>query len=266
MPNRRAWGTLNQRTGVVPPVDTPPNTLFGANLWAWYQPSGISHSSGTVSVWNDNGAATTRDLTAIGGTLSTTTINGVTAVNFLVASNHAMTATSLDPSINLSLAGKTQITVFAVASFRSPTEAFGGFLAYGSTNTANAYDAGSAWLGALRNNTNDEITGASTGSFTAATPGETPFYRFCTVWDGTNSKFYINNVLQATSAAFTAALTGAGPPTGTERLMLGAAIAGGSHSFKWDGKIGEVAIIVDTVPTDYQRGSYDLNLKNKFGL
>ena len=260
MPNRKAWGTLNQRTpSGAAPVDTPPNTLFGANLWMWLNPTNID-TPGGHTYWGD-ASGNTRYVQGFGPAV--TTIGSLAAVDF-TASGAALTNISADPNWNFSLAGQTLITVWGVASFRSSTGAYGGFAAYGSTNSANSYDAGSTWLGVVRDNTNNALSGAG-GTPVSLTPGATPIYRFCTVWDGTNSKFYIDNVLQNTTA-FTAALTGPGPPTGLERLMVGAGINAGAPAFLWDGKLGEFTVVVGIVPTDYQLACYDLNLKNKFGL
>jgi hypothetical protein len=249
-------------------VDTPPNTLFGANLWMWLNPTNIATPGGLV-YWGD-ASGNNRYVQQTGAGPTVTTIGSLAAVDFTTAAGQGLTNVSSDPNWNLSLGGQTQITVWGVASFRSPTAAYGGFAAYGSTNTASSYDAGSAWLGVQRNNTNDELLGAKDagggGPAIAISPSAT-VYRFCTVWTGTEIYFYINNVLQAGyPVSLVPALTGPGPPTGLERMMVGAGISGGGALFYWDGKLGEFTMVVGMVPSAYQLACYDLNLKNKFGL
>jgi len=242
-------------------VAAAPNVLFGANLWAWHEASAANFTlTGTnIDTWFDTGAAGTRHVNKFGdGVLwDSAGAGGAGVVDFVNASNAYLTTVS---TLN-NLDGKTQVSVFLVASMESPTPSYGRLgPIYCSTNVANDYDAGSSTLGIYRNDTANEVFWVGASAPYAVTLGQ--LYHFGIVRNGTTTKFYVNGALVETN---TSALSLAGT-TGTERLTIGAGITVGGGFVWWDGKCGESVIVVDYVPTDGDVASLHAHYATKYGI
>lgn len=135
---RRAYRMSIPLTGSGEILD--PAEIFGGSLWAWYDASqGVSEAAGLVSSWEDMTEAD-RDLTTIAASpiWSATSANGAPGVSTDSSLESALQRIGSD----VSLAGVTQFSCFAVLSMSSGANAFGLAVCYRKDNASGAGDLG----------------------------------------------------------------------------------------------------------------------------
>jgi hypothetical protein len=261
MPSWAIYGN-ERRRGIpaAPEGIQTPDQIFGANLWAWYDASDATEDGSGVDTWPDV-TNNNRDLTrsaANAHTINATAINGLPAIDWNGNGGGAAALRRLNADVSLS--GKTEISVFAVASLNTDAAAFARIVGYAPDAATNDYDSG-GFTPLFRWDSNLEVGGAGTNVVT--TVSANAVHHFASINDGSFGTFYKDNVLVDGPDANTLSIGGGA----NSLLVVGAgALAGSGIHLCWGGFIAEVVIVVDDTPSTDQRNAIHAYFADKYAL
>jgi hypothetical protein len=255
MPSWAIYGNERRRGIPAPSGIQTPDEIFGGDLWAWFDAGvGVTLSGSDVTTWDDQ-SGNNRDVSwqSVPGILfSATGANGEPAIDFVATAN----ATLRGIGAGYSMAGVTQLSVFAVLSMESPTEAFGSVLGYRDDESSAIGDAGCKNIMGRWDSNNEIYTFGGEG---IAPVSLSTLYHVAIIGDGTNdNETYVNNSLVDTGTG-DLSLAGAGP---NPEITIGTDLVGNA----WDGKVAEVVYVVGAVPSSGQRAALHAYFADKYSL
>lgn len=225
---------------------------FLADIYNWWDPTtGVTSSSGNVSTWADKIASLALPATdAGGGNVTTTTINGASAIQCLGTHGLWVNDTFVHADVT--------VTFAIVMSFNnSPTSGDGSLVSIGtSSEDWNNHQAFGLWHVSATDDVTLWHNNASLGNIDVGGTYGTPFVAFVEV-NTTTLKLYINNALKGT---LTDALLA---PAGYSDIGIfhNTGTSGANNT----GKVGDV-MVVNRVLTGTEQTELYNYLKAKYSL